>query len=85
MNKTLIATALIGILGAFGVGCSPDPCTELADAIGECGGDSAQQNATEESCTDADEKRSQCYLDNVGDVCEPTADELTEVDACIDG
>lgn len=85
MNKTLIAVALIGILGAFGVGCSPDPCTELADAIGECAGDVAQDDAKEESCTDADEKAAQCYLDNVGDVCEPSADELTKVQDCIGG
>ncbi len=85
MNKMLIAVALIGVLGAFGVGCSPDPCTELADKVGDCAGDAAQDNASEESCTDADEKAAQCLLDNVGDVCAPTADELAAASECAGG
>jgi hypothetical protein len=85
MNKGLIAIALIGVLGAFGVGCSSSPCDELASAAedGGCGG--TGEDGGDAECEGDVEKAAQCYIDNVADVCKPTTEELTKYTECVAG
>jgi len=86
MTKNLIAFALVGLLGAFGAGCSSSPCDELGDAAeeGGCGG-SGEADGEDVECSGEVEKAAQCYIDSIADVCAPTTEELTAYTECVGG
>jgi hypothetical protein len=85
MTKNLIALAMVGLLGAFGVGCSSSPCDELADAFEEGGCTVSDGGDGEAECEGAVETAAQCYLDSVADVCAPTTEELIAYTECVGG
>jgi hypothetical protein len=88
MNKGLIAVALMGLLGAFGAGCSSTACDDLVTAYEDCGATVGDGDSGEEAdCSDGTDaaKAANCILDNVADVCKPTVEESTKVGECFAG
>jgi len=79
MKKGLIAAALMGLLGAFGVGCgnvcddAGDICSAGASASGSASG-SGSADAVE--CTGAAECQAQCVVD--ADSCDFTDADLAK-------
>ena len=62
-------------------------CAELAAAETACGGQQADAGAAADAgpppaCTAARDCQARCYLDQVGNVCGPRADEIEAVTAC---
>ena len=78
MKKGLIAAALVGLLGAFGVGCgnvcddAGDICSEGVSASGSASGSSD----AEVECTGVAECSSQCIVD--ADSCDFTDEALAK-------
>ena len=79
MKKGLIALGLMGLLGAFGVGCgnvcddAADICVDAADGSGSASGSS---DAAEPECSGAYECQSQCVVD--ADSCDFTNEDLAK-------
>lgn len=82
MKKTVLAFALLGILGAFGIGCGGATCESRCEAANDCDG-ATQQNCAD-VCADAKalvdasgcgsqyDKVNAC-TDGIADICDPPA------------
>jgi len=76
MNQALIAVALMGFVGAFGIGCGGNACDEAADT---CAGDTPSEDSTEEAAEEVDcsgqtECAANCINDN--ETCDVTNEAL---------
>jgi hypothetical protein len=73
--------------GAVGGGTLPgaNPCSRLAQEAqaGGCAAEGGEEASRE--CSGDVAVASQCYLDAVSDVCQPTTEELTEYTECVSG
>jgi len=79
MKKGLIAAALMGLLGAFGVGCGNvcDDAGDICSADAEPVEDGAEDGETVEvECTGAAECQAQCVVD--ADSCDFTDADLAK-------
>lgn len=75
--------SLCALLAVAGAACATSPCDDLDDAAAEAGCANHDPAAPSVACEGEAEARAHCWLENVVDVCSPSASELDAVDACL--
>lgn len=82
--RSLAPIALLVTISTGGVvaGCATSPCDDLDDATAEGGCATHDEDAPAIECEGDAEAYARCWLENVRDVCAPTASELHAVADC---
>ena len=76
ITKSLLSLLLVGVVGAFGVGCGSDPCEEASDICG--GGEDGGENAGEDvevECEGQVKCAAECIVE--ADSCDVAQESLT--------
>ncbi len=79
MKKGLFALGLIGLLGAFGVGCG-NVCDDAGDVCGAGSASASGSSSAEVDCSGTTECAAQCIVD--ADSCDFTDEALAK---CVTG